>query len=73
MICRRVHTGCANYGDDGKAKRPDAETHDGALAALPCGDAGFMKTMEADRHPRAALVRTIDSLMASRHSTLGTT
>jgi hypothetical protein len=73
MIRRRVDASGTDYSNDGKAKGPDAETHDGALAALACGDPGFMETMEADRHPGAALVGTIDSLMASRHSTLGTT
>lgn len=73
MICGRVHTGCSNYADDGKAEDPDTKTHDGAMAALACGDAGFMEAVEADRHPGAALVGTIDSLMTSRHSTLGTT
>ncbi|MFL5615530.1 MAG: hypothetical protein ACJ796_17810 [Gemmatimonadaceae bacterium] len=73
MIRGRVDAGCADYSNDREAKSPDSEAHDGAMAALPCGDAGFMQAVEAERHPWPALVGAIDSLMASRHSTLGTT
>jgi hypothetical protein len=61
----------ADNSDDGQTQSPDSEPHDGALAALAGFEAGGMKAVQADRHPRAALVRTIDSL-ASRHGTVGT-
>ena len=73
MIRRRVDAGSANYSNDSKAQSPDTEAHDGAMAALTCGDAGFMQAVEAERHPWPTLVGAIDSLMTSRHSTLGTT
>jgi hypothetical protein len=73
VIARRIDSGRANHSDDSEDERPDAEPHDGAMAAIACGNSGFVEAVEADRHPWAALVGTVDSLMTSRHSTLGTT
>jgi hypothetical protein len=68
----RVHPGCPDDSDDGETQRPGAEAHDGALAVLADFEARGMEAVQADRHPWAALVWTIDSL-ASRHGTVGTT
>ena len=67
-----VDGGGADHGDDGEAQRPRTEADDGAPAALASFDSRVVEAVEAYRHPRAALMGTIDSL-ASRHSNEGTT
>jgi len=52
--------------DDGDAEGPGGETKDRSLAAFASRDSIGVEAVKADRHPWAALVRTIDSL-ASRH------
>ena len=49
-----------------------SESHDRPPSALPRLDPGVVQAVEADRHPRTALMGTINSL-ASRHSNEGTT
>jgi hypothetical protein len=65
-------TGDADSSHDGQAERPECEPDHNPLPAFACGDAIGMETVKADRHSRAALVRTVDSDSA-RHDTLGTT
>jgi hypothetical protein len=66
-----VHPSGTDDSNDGETQCPDSEAHDGAVSTLACREASGVETVQADRHPWAALVRTIDSL-ASRHGTVGT-
>jgi hypothetical protein len=67
-----VDRGCADHSDDGETQRPRTEADDGASSAVASLDSRVVEAVEAYRHPRAALMGTIDSL-ASRHSNEGTT
>jgi hypothetical protein len=62
-------THCADHRN---AERPQSEAHHHALATVARGDSRFVKTVKAHRHPWAAFVRTVDSVLSARHDTDGT-
>jgi hypothetical protein len=65
--------GRAHGTHHGDTERPQRKADEDPLAPLAGGHSRFVQAVEAHRHPWAALVRTVDSVLSARHDIEGTT